>query len=123
MTYKDFQGDSFVPPTDHHKTYPFLFYDFEPYKGGAIEMKELPFVIGVVADLSGRPQEPLPLLRDRRFVLIDRDNFNDVLKGMKPRLAFKVDNKLTADESSMGVELRFNEMEDFEPKQLVNQVP
>src|SRR5215216_25612 len=76
--------------------------------GDAIEKKELPFVIGVLADLSGKPEEALPSLKDekRKFVVIDRDNFNDVMKGMKPRLAFKVDNMLTADKSSMGVELR-----------------
>ena len=85
-------------------------------------MKELPFVVGVLADLSGKPDEPLPRLRDRKFVDIDRDNFNDVMKGMKPRIAFKVDNKLTNDDSKMAVELRFNDIEDFEPEKVVNQV-
>jgi type VI secretion system protein ImpB len=95
-------------------------YDVEI--GDAIEMKELPFVVGVLADLSGKPDDPLPRLRDRKFVDIDRDNFNDVMKGTKPRVAFKVDNKLTNDDSKMGVELRFNNMDDFEPEQVVNQV-
>jgi type VI secretion system protein ImpB len=90
--------------------------------GDAIEMKELPFVVGVLADLSGKPDEPLPRLRDRKFVDIDRDNFNDVMTGMKPRIAFKVDNKLTNDDSKMAVELRFNDIEDFEPEKVVNQV-
>jgi type VI secretion system protein ImpB len=63
--------------------------------GDAIEMKEIPFVVGVLADLSGKPDEPLPKLKDRKYIEIDRDNFNNVLEGMKPRLAFKVDNKLT----------------------------
>ncbi len=102
------------PPRVH------ITYDVEI--GDAIEMKELPFVVGVLADLSGKPDEPLPRLRDRKFVDIDRDNFNDVLKGAKPRLAFKVDNKLTDDDSKLAVELRFNNMDDFEPEQVVNQI-
>ena len=106
--------DRVRPPRVH------ITYDVEI--GDAIELKELPFVVGVLADLSGKPDEALPRLRDRKFVDIDRDNFNDVLKGMKPRLAYKVDNKLTNDESKMGVELRFNNLDDFEPEQVVNQV-
>ncbi|RMF89387.1 MAG: type VI secretion system contractile sheath small subunit [Nitrospinota bacterium] len=90
--------------------------------GDAIEMKELPFVMGVLADLSGKPDEPLPRLKDRKFVEIDRDNFNSVLRGMKPRLAFRVDNKLTDDDTKLGIELRFNSMEDFEPERIVQQV-
>ena len=97
-------------------------YDVET--GGAIEMKELPFVVGVLGDLSGKPEEPLPNLKDpkRKFVEIDRDNFDDVLKGFKPRLAFKVDNKLTNDETKMGIELKFESIEDFGPEQVANQV-
>jgi len=106
--------DRVRPPRVH------ITYDVEI--GDAIEMKELPFVLGVLSDLSGKPDEALPRLRDRKFVDIDRDNFNDVMKGAKPRLAFKVDNKLTNDDSKMGVELRFNNMDDFEPEQVVNQV-
>src|SRR5262245_8291949 len=106
--------DRVRPPRVH------ITYDVEI--GDAIEMKELPFVVGVLADLSGKPDEPLPRLRDRKFVDIDRDTFNDVMKGSKPRVAFKVDNKLTNDDSKMGVELRFNNMDDFEPEQVVNQV-
>src|SRR5262249_5834803 len=90
--------------------------------GDAIEMKELPFVVGILADLSGKPEDPLPRLRDRKFIDIDRDNFNDVMKGMKPRLTFKVDNKLTDDDSKMAVELRLNNLDDFEPERVVNQV-
>ena len=67
-------------------------YDVEV--GDAIETKELPFVLGVLADLSGQPKEPLPKLKERKFVQIDRDNFDDVLKGTAPRLALRVDNKL-----------------------------
>ncbi len=106
--------DRVRPPRVH------ITYDVEI--GDAIEMKELPFVMGVLSDLSGKPDEALPRLRDRKFVDIDRDNFNDVMKGSKPRLAFKVDNKLTNDDSKMGVELRINNMDDFEPEQVVNQV-
>jgi type VI secretion system protein ImpB len=95
-------------------------YDVEI--GGAIEMKELPFVVGVLADLSGKPDTALPPMRDRKFVDIDRDNFGDVMSGMKPRLAYKVDNKLTNDETKLGVELHFKSIEDFEPEQVVQQV-
>jgi len=97
-------------------------YDVET--GGAIQMKELPFVLGVMSDLSGKPDpdNPLPKFKDRKFVEIDRDNFNSVLKGMKPRLAYKVDNTLKNDGSKVGVELRFNSMDDFEPEQVVKQV-
>jgi type VI secretion system protein ImpB len=106
--------DRVRPPRVH------ITYDVE--LGDAIEMKELPFVLGVMSDLSGKPEEALPRLRDRKFVEIDRDNFNDVMKGMKPRLAFQVDNKLTGDDTKMGVELRFNGIEDFEPAQVARQV-
>jgi type VI secretion system protein ImpB len=85
-------------------------------------MKELPFVLGMMGDLSGKPDEPLPRLRDRKFVEIDRDNFDAVMRGMKPRLAFRVDNKLTDDNTQLGVELRFNSIEDFEPEQVARQV-
>jgi type VI secretion system protein ImpB len=95
-------------------------YDVEI--GDAIEMKELPFVMGVLADLSGKPDAPLPRLRDRKFVEIDRDNFNDVLKGMKPHLAFRVDNKLTDDDTKLGVELRFQNLDDFAPERVAEQV-
>ncbi len=95
-------------------------YDVEI--GDAIEMKEIPFVLGVLADLSGKPDEPLPRLRDRKFVEIDRDNFNNVLEGMKPRLAYKVDNKLTGDDTKLAVELRFKSIDDFRPENVVTQV-
>jgi type VI secretion system protein ImpB len=97
-----------------------LTYDVEV--GGAIQQKELPFVVGVLADLSGKPDEPLPRLRDRKFVEIDRDNFNKVLAGTKPRLAFPVENTLQGDGSTIGVEIRFNHIRDFEPEQVVKQV-
>jgi type VI secretion system protein ImpB len=95
-------------------------YDVEV--GGAIEMKELPFVLGVMGDFSGKPEEPLAPLKQRKFVEIDRDNFNSVLAGMKPRLNYAVDNKLQNDGSNLSVDLKFNSIEDFEPDNVVQQV-
>lgn len=95
-------------------------YDVEI--GDAIEKKEIPFVVGVLSDLSGKPDEPLPKLKDRKFVEIDRDNFNAVLESTKPRLAYRVDNKLTDDDSKMAVELRFKSLEDFHPERVAEQV-
>ncbi len=95
-------------------------YDVEV--GDAIEMKELPFVLGVLGDFSGKPDEPLPKMKDRKLIEIDRDNFDKVLSGMKPRIAFGVENKLANDGSKMNVEMRFNSMADFEPDQVVQQV-
>ncbi len=95
-------------------------YDVEV--GGAIELKELPFVIGVLGDFVGKPEEALPVLKNRKFVEIDPDNFDQVLSGMKPRLAFNTDNKLQNDGSKIGVELKFNSIEDFEPDNVAQQV-
>lgn len=95
-------------------------YDVEV--GGAIEMKELPFVIGVMGDFVGKSEEPLPALKNRKFVEIDADNFNQVLAGMKPRLAYTIENKLQDDGSKMGIELNFDNIEDFEPDNVVQQV-
>jgi len=95
-------------------------YDVEV--GDSIEMKEIPFVVGVLGDLSGNPDESLPKLKDRKFVEIDRDNFDTVLAGMKPRLAFRADNKLADDDSKMAVELRFKSMEDFHPERVAEQI-
>ncbi|WP_035055135.1 type VI secretion system contractile sheath small subunit [Andreprevotia chitinilytica] len=95
-------------------------YDVEI--GDAIETKELPFVLGVLGDYSGHSKQPLPKMKERKFVQIDRDNFDDVLKGMAPRLAMRVDNKLADDGTLMSVELEFNELADFEPQQVVEQV-
>lgn len=95
-------------------------YDVEV--GGAIELKELPFVVGVLGDFTGKPEDPLAPLKDRKFVEIDPDNFNQVLAGMKPRLAFNVDNKMQDDGSKIGVELKFSSIEDFEPDNIVQQV-
>ncbi len=95
-------------------------YDVEV--GGAIELKELPFVVGVMGDFVGKPEEPLPALKNRKFVEIDPDNFNQVLSGMKPRLAYSIENKLQDDGSKLGIDLKFNSIEDFEPDQIVQQV-
>jgi type VI secretion system protein ImpB len=99
-------------------------YDVEI--GNAIQMKELPFVMGIIADLSGKPTEPLPKMKERKFVEIDRDNFNDILASVKPRLAFQVDNKMADEDSKdggkMNVELNFRSLEDFEPVQVVKQI-
>ncbi|MBI5556203.1 MAG: type VI secretion system contractile sheath small subunit [Deltaproteobacteria bacterium] len=95
-------------------------YDVEV--GDAIEMKEIPFVVGVLADLSGKPDEPLPKLKERKFIEIDRDNFNNVMDGMKPRLAYRVDNKLTDDDSKIAVELRFKSLDDFHPERVAEQI-
>lgn len=97
-------------------------YDVET--GGAMQKVELPFVVGVMADLSAQPKEALKPLKDRKFVPIDRDNFNDVMKRATPRLAMKVDNKLTGeDDSKLAVELQFNHIDDFEPARVAEQVP
>lgn len=106
--------DRVRPPRVH------ITYDVEI--GDAIELKELPFVLGVLGDYSGKPDQPLPRVKDRKFIEIDRDNFNQVLSGIKPRLAYRVDNKLTNDGTKMNVELRFNNLDDFEPDNLVQQI-
>src|SRR5947209_20447304 len=87
-------------------------YDVET--NGAMVKTELPFVVGVMADLSGQPKESLRPLKERKFAAIDRDNFNDVLKKSAPRLALKVQNKLTSEDTKLAVELNFNHMDDFE---------
>ncbi len=90
--------------------------------GDAIEMKELPFMMGVVGDFAGMPVEPPPKLKDRKFVNIDRDNFNEVMKGMKPHLTYRVNNTLAKDGSQLGVDLNFNSIHDFEPADVVKQI-
>ncbi len=106
--------DRVRPPRVH------ITYDVEI--GGAIENKELPFVLGVLGDFSGQPEEPLPRVKDRKLIEIDRDNFDQVLAAMKPRLTYRVDNKLTNDGSKMGVELNFRSIDDFHPDSVVQQV-
>lgn len=95
-------------------------YDVEI--GGAIELKELPFVVGVLGDFSGQPEQQLPRMKDRKITEIDRDNFDQVLAGMTPRVAMAVENKMAGDGSKMGVDLKFSSLDDFEPDKVVQQV-
>ncbi len=97
-------------------------YDVEV--GGAIELKELPFVVGVLGDLTGQPETPLAKLKDRKFVEVNPDNFDTVLEGMKPHLNFSVDNKLSdePDAPNLKVDLHFKSMDDFEPENVARQV-
>jgi type VI secretion system protein ImpB len=101
---------------------PRVHISYEVETGGALQQRELPFVVGVMGDFSGHPTEPLKGLKDRKFIQIDRDNFNDVMARMTPGLNIKVDNTLAGDGSQMGVSLKFNSMEDFEPGRIVDQV-
>jgi type VI secretion system protein ImpB len=96
-------------------------YDVETE--GAQIVRELPFVMGVMGDFSGDPTQPLKPLAERKFVQIDRDNFNDVMARMAPGLKLKVDNTLADDGSQMAVDLKFNSIEDFDPERVVEQVP
>jgi len=97
-----------------------LTYDVE--KGDAIEQKELPFVVGVLGDFSGNPEEPQPKVKDRKFVNVDMDNFDEVMEGMAPRAVYRVPNKLTEEGGEFGGELKFKSMEDFRPEAVVEQV-
>jgi type VI secretion system protein ImpB len=99
-----------------------LTYDVEV--GDAIEQKELPFVAGVLGDFTGKqdPSKPLPKLKDRKFVNVDLDNFDDVMKGMAPKASYRVKNKLSAEGGEFAVNLEFNKIEDFRPEQVVQQV-
>ena len=94
-------------------------YDVELY--GAEKKVHLPFVMGVMADLAGKPEEPLPSLADRKFMEFDVDNFDDRMKAMKPRAAFRVDNTLTG-EGQMNVDLTFDKMDDFSPAAVARKV-
>lgn len=96
-------------------------YDVET--NGMPEKKELPFVMGVVGDFSGNPTAPPKPLRDRKFNSIDRDNFNDIMKSIKPELNIRVRDVLQGGDKEMPLSLKFTSMADFEPDQLVNQVP
>jgi type VI secretion system protein ImpB len=97
-------------------------YDVEI--GDAIELKELPFVMGVLGDLTGQPEQPLAALKDRKFVEINPDNFDTVLKGMQPHLAYSVANKLSDDPNAgqIGVNLKFESLDDFSPENVAKQV-
>lgn len=95
-------------------------YDVEI--GNAIEKKELPLVVGILADLSGKPLDPLPKLNERRFTEIDRDNFNEVLASISPRATLQVNNTLSGDDSKLNIELNFRHIDDFDPVKVVEQV-
>jgi type VI secretion system protein ImpB len=96
---------------------------YEVETEGAQVERELPFVMGIMGEFSGDPTKPLPSLTDRKFVQIDRDNFNDVMARIGPGLNLKVDNTLAGDGSQIAVDLKFNSIEDFEPGRIVEQVP
>ena len=97
-------------------------YDVEV--GGAIEMKELPFVMGVLGDFTGQPTEPLARVKDRKFVDVNPDNFDSVLANMKPHLNYSVENKLSEDPDAakLRVDLNFKSMDDFSPENVARQV-
>src|ERR1039458_4283519 len=94
-------------------------YDVEVY--GAEKKVQLPFVMGVMADLSGKPVEPLPAVADRKFLAIDVDNFDERLKSMKPHVAFQVPNALTG-EGNISVDITFESMDDFSPAAVAKKV-
>lgn len=99
-----------------------LTYDVEI--GDAIEQKEIPFVTGVLADFSGRqdPDRPLPKIKDRKFVNVDLDNFDEVMKGMAPAASYRVRNRLGEEGGEFAVNLQFNQIDDFRPESVVQQV-
>jgi type VI secretion system protein ImpB len=94
-------------------------YDVELY--GAEKKVQLPFIMGVMADLAGKPVEPLPSVADRKFLEVDIDNFDDRMKAMKPRVAFQVPNTLTGD-GTLSVDITFERMEDFSPAAIATKV-
>jgi len=96
---------------------------YEVETEGAEVLRELPFVVGIMGDFSGDPTEPLKPLSERKFIQIDRDNFNEVMARMTPGLNLRVDNKLADDGTQMAVSLRFDAIEDFEPARVAEQVP
>ena len=96
---------------------------YEVETEGALVEKELPFVVGVLGDFSGQPTEPLKPMKDRKFIQVDRDNFDEVLARMTPGLHLRVRNTMANDQSEIPVALKFNKMEDFEPAAIVEQVP
>lgn len=96
---------------------------YEVETEGAMVVKELPFVVGVLGDFSGDPTQPLKPFGERKFVQIDRDNFDDVMRRMTPGLNIKVDNTIEGDGTQIPVSLKFESLQDFEPGSVVNQVP
>ncbi len=97
-----------------------LTYDVE--KGDAIEQKELPFVAGVVADFAGNSEKEQAKLKDRKFVNVDLDNFDDVMKGIEPRAAYRVPNTLSGEGGEFAVDIKFKSIDDFRPESVVEQV-
>lgn len=97
-----------------------LTYDVEI--GDAIEQKEIPFVVGVMGDFSGTSEAPLPKLKDRKFVNVDMDNFDDVMKGLAPRTVCRVKNTLSNQGGEFAVDLSFKSIDDFRPESVVQQV-
>ena len=96
---------------------------YEVETEGAEILRELPFVVGIMGDFSGDPTQPLRPLNERKFIQIDRDNFDEVMARMTPGLNFAVENTLAEDGSEMAVALKFNSIEDFEPPRIAEQVP
>lgn len=97
-----------------------LTYDVEI--GDAIEQKEIPFVVGVMGDFSGNSEVALPKLKERKFVNVDLDNFDDVMKGVEPRAAYRVRNTLSEKGGEFAVDIKFKSIEDFRPEAVVQQV-
>jgi type VI secretion system protein ImpB len=96
---------------------------YEVETEGAEILRELPFVMGILGDFSGDPTQPLRPLSERKFIQIDRDNFDEVMARMTPGLNMRVANKLADDGSEMAVSLKFNSLDDFEPARVAEQVP
>lgn len=96
---------------------------YDVHTDNATITTELPFVMGIMADLSGSPKNPLPGIKERKFIDIDRDNFNHVMSRQGVRAAFTVENKLKNDNTKLNVELNFKHIEDFEPAKVAAQVP
>ncbi len=117
-----------MPPSTQKKLErvrpPRIQISYEVETGGAIEMKELPFLMGVLGDFTGQPAEPLAKLKERKFVEVTPDNFDDVLASMKPHLAFAVENKLSeeADAPNLKIDLNFRSLDDFSPDAVARQV-
>ena len=102
---------------------PRVHIEYELDVNGAQKKVELPFIMGVMADLSGKPAEALPPVKDRKFLEIDMDNFNDRMKAIKPRVAFSVPNVLSEEEgSNLAVDISFESMDDFSPEVIARKV-
>lgn len=96
---------------------------YEVETDGAQVERELPFVVGVMGDFSGNPSQPMQALKDRKFIQIDRDNFDDVMTRIAPELNIRVKNTLAGDDSEIPMQLKFKSMADFEPGAIARQVP